>query len=145
MFHTPVECCTEKKIRNKQIFNDASKRKGWDEVVVLCIIFVKKGCTTSMVSLHIIMAKDSLLILSAHSLYLLGDHEVQTEENFNYFILIILNTIVTFNSSIHTCTLYPRPNTRNLNQRPMDFIFYFNSGGDIQLNSLFTFSKFDKN
>lgn len=67
--------------------------------------FCKKGCTPSMVSLHIIMAKDSLLILSAHSLYLLGDHEVQTEENFNYFILIILNTIVTFNSSIHTCTL----------------------------------------
>lgn len=42
MFHTPVECCTEKKIRNKQIFNDTSKRKGWDEVVVLCIIFVKR-------------------------------------------------------------------------------------------------------
>lgn len=74
----------KKKIRNKQIFHDASKRKGWDEVVVLCIIFAKKVVLQAwFFFLHIIMAKDSLLILSAHSSYLLGDHELQTEDNFN--------------------------------------------------------------
>lgn len=120
MFHTPVECCTEKKIRNKQIFHDTSKRKGWDEVVVLCIIFVKRLYSKHGFFTHN-YGEGFLLILSAHSSYLLGDHAVQRT-------ILIHPQIVTLNSSIQT--LYPRPNTRNPNQRPMDFIFYFNFGGD---------------
>lgn len=73
---------------------------------IKCIVFKKYG-TSSTFSLHIIMVKDSLFILSFYLPW-------STEDNFN-------SSTNNFNSSIHTI----RPNTRNPSQRAMAFIILF--------------------